>query len=173
MEIQKVTDTAFAKYGKVMSDIPVERILKEMEHTPLPEDVIYVPSVEALEVLPDAVAVREKGFGGLPIQIGYCNGSNVKLNALEYHRSSEIDIAVTDLILLLGCQQDIKEDTYDTALVEAFFVPAGTAVDCMRLRYIMHHVMQKQAVSDVWSYFRRERMRHFRLHRKQRARADF
>ena len=25
MEIQKVTDTAFAKYGKVMSDIPVER----------------------------------------------------------------------------------------------------------------------------------------------------
>ena len=45
MEIQKVTDTAFAKYGKVMSDIPVERILKEMEHTPLPEDVIYVPSV--------------------------------------------------------------------------------------------------------------------------------
>ena len=35
MEIQKVTDTAFAKYGKVMSDIPVERILKEMEHTPL------------------------------------------------------------------------------------------------------------------------------------------
>jgi len=38
MEIQKVTDTAFAKYGKVMSDIPVERILKEMEHTPLPEE---------------------------------------------------------------------------------------------------------------------------------------
>ena len=48
------------------------------------------------KVLPDAVAVREKGFGGLPVQIGYCNGSNVKLNALEYHRSSEIDIAVTD-----------------------------------------------------------------------------
>ena len=69
MEIQKVTDTAFAKYGKVMSDIPVERILKEMEHMPLPEDVIYVPSVEALEVLQDAVAVREKGFGGLQIQI--------------------------------------------------------------------------------------------------------
>ena len=129
MEIQKVTDTAFAKYGKVMSDIPVERILKEMEHTPLPEGVIYVPSVEALEVLPDAVAVREKGFGGLPIQIGYCNGSNVKLNALEYHRSSEIDIAVTDLILLLGCQQDIKDDTYDTALVEAFLVPAGTVIE--------------------------------------------
>lgn len=129
MEIQKVTDAAFAKYGKVVADIPVDRILKEMEHTPLPQEVIYVPSVEALEVLPDAAAVREKGFGGLPIQIGYCNGNNKKLNALEYHRSSEIDIAVTDLILLLGCQQDIQADTYDTALVEAFFVPAGTAVE--------------------------------------------
>ena len=52
------------------------------------------------------------------------------LNALEYHRSSEIDIAATDLILLLGCQQDIGEDdTYDTAKVEAFYVPAGTAVE--------------------------------------------
>ena len=150
MEIQKVTDTAFAKYGKVMSDIPVERILKEMEHTPLPEDVIYVPSVEALEVLPDAVAVREKGFGGLPIQIGYCNGSNVKLNALEYHRSSEIQLSW-----------------------RRFSYRQERQWNCMRLRYIMHHVMQKQAVSDVWSYFRRERMRHFRLHRKQRARADF
>ena len=26
-----------------------------------------------------------------------------KLNAVEYHRSSELDIAVDDLILLLGC----------------------------------------------------------------------
>ena len=71
-----------------------------------------------------------KGFGGLPIQIGYCNGDNHRLNALEYHRSSEIDIAATDLILLLGRQQDIEEgDTYDTSKVEAFFVPAGTAVE--------------------------------------------
>ena len=65
--------------------------------------------------------------GGLPVQIGYCNGHNEKLNGLEYHRSSEINIAVTDMILLLGKQQDIEsDDTYDTAKVKAFFVPAGT-----------------------------------------------
>ena len=62
--------------------------------------------------------------------IGYCNGDNHKLNALEYHRSSEVNIAVTDMILLLGAQQDIQADyTYETSLVEAFFVPAGTAVE--------------------------------------------
>ena len=130
MEIKKVTDSAFSRYGKVMNNLPVSKLLKEMEHTPLPYDVIYVPSVESMEILADAEEVKNQGFGGIPIQIGYCNGKNTKLNAVEYHRSSEIDIAVTDLILLLGAQQDIQEDdTYDTGKIEAFFVPAGTAVE--------------------------------------------
>ena len=130
MNIKNVTDASFGKYGKIMTEFSFGKILKEMEHTPLPKDVIYVPSVEALEMLPEAAEVCRKGFGGLPIQIGYCNGDNHKLNALEYHRSSEIDIAATDLILLLGCQQDIgEEDIYDTDKVEAFFIPEGTAVE--------------------------------------------
>ena len=130
MEIQKLTDTSFGKYGKVVTEFSFDKILKEMEHTPLPKDVVYVPSVEELEALPEAAEVCRKGFGGLPVQIGYCNGDNHKLNALEYHRSSEIDTAADDLILLLGCQQDIEEgDIYDTSKVEAFLVPAGTAVE--------------------------------------------
>lgn len=100
MKIQQVTDPAFRKYGKVVTEVSFEGILKEMEKTPLPNDVVYVPSVKEMEVLPEAEEVCKKCFGGLPIQIGYCNGNNKKLNALEYHRSSEIDIAATDLILL-------------------------------------------------------------------------
>ena len=39
-------------------------------------------------------------------------------------------MAATDAILILGMQQDITEDyTYDTAKMEAFLVPAGTAVE--------------------------------------------
>lgn len=130
MKIQKVTDSAFKKYGKVVTEVSFTEILKEMENTPLPQDVVYVPSVKEMEDLPEAEEVCRKCYGGLPIQIGYCNGHNKKLNALEYHRSSEIDIAATDLILLLGCQQDIEEgDFYDTAKVEAFFVPAGCGVE--------------------------------------------
>lgn len=71
-----------------------------------------------------------KTYGELPIQIGYCNGHNSKLNALEYHRNSEINVAATDAVLLVGCQQDIGDDfTYDTSLVEAFLLPKGTAVE--------------------------------------------
>lgn len=106
------------------------KILREMEHTPLPEDVIYVPSVEEMENLSEATAFKNCIYGGLPIQVGYCNGNNHKLNALEYHRNSEINIAVTNMVLLLGWLWDVEKDyTYDTSKVEAFFVPAGTVVE--------------------------------------------
>ena len=128
--VHKVTDEAFKKYGKVITSLELTDIVKEMENTPLPEEVVYVPSVAELEKLPIYEALQTMSYGELPIQIGYCNGHNNKLNALEYHRSSEINIAATDLILLLGMQQDITDDyTYDTAKVEAFLLPAGTAVE--------------------------------------------
>lgn len=131
MQIRKVSDPAFKAYGKVLEGYEFGRLLKEMEHTPLPaDDVIYVPSVEELEALGVAEELMNRGFGGIPIQIGYCNGNNKKLNALEYHRSSEINVAVKDAVLLVGKQQDIEEDfSYDTAKVEAFLLPAGTAVE--------------------------------------------
>lgn len=130
MDIQNVMDFSFGKYGRVLEGYPVCRLLREMEHTPMPEEVIYIPSAEEMELLPEAAAFQNRGFGGLPIQIGYCNGDNHSLNALEYHRSSEVNIAVTDMILLVGSQRDIQADyTYDTSLVEAFFVPAGTVVE--------------------------------------------
>ena len=108
MNIQKVTDASFRKYGKVLEGYDFSELLKEMKHTPVPEDVVYVPGVEELEALPVAKDLQNKAFGGLPIQIGYCNGHNKKLNAVEYHRNSEINIAVgEDVVLLIGMQQDI------------------------------------------------------------------
>ena len=130
MKIQNVHDSSFSKYGKILEGYEISEIVKVMEHTPLPKDVIYVPSVEEMECLKEAEAFKNRGFGGLPIQIGYCNGNNYMLDALEYHRCSEINIAVTDLIILIGMQQDVNADfTYDTANVEAFFVPAGTVLE--------------------------------------------
>ena len=130
MKIQNVADDAFRRYGKVLEGYDFTELLKEMKHTPVPEDVIYVPSVEEMEALPVAKELQNKGYGGLPIEIGYCNGHNKKLNGLEYHRNSEINVAVTDLVLLIGHQQDIEKDfTYDTSKVEAFLVPAGTGIE--------------------------------------------
>lgn len=130
MEIKKVNDLEFKKYGQVLKNYNCEEIIEKMQKMPLPIDVIYEPSVKDLEESEIFKELMEREFGGLPIQIGYCNGNNNMLNAVEYHRSSEINIAVTDLILLLGWQPDINEDhTYDTSKIEAFLVPAGTIIE--------------------------------------------
>ena len=131
MEIKLITEENFNRYGKILKGYDFTELLTVMEKMPMPaDDVVYVPSVEALESCKVKTDLENQMYGGLPIQIGYCNGSNNKLNAVEYHRSSEVDISVNGLILLLGKQEDIKEDyTYDTANIEAFYVPAKMAVE--------------------------------------------
>ena len=131
MEIQAVTSPAFRKYGRIVGGIDFTELLEAMKATPTPDGVVYEPSVPELEAVGVFEALRDRVYGGLPIQIGYCNGDNHTLNAVEYHRSSEINVACTDMILLIGMQQDIDPDTfeYDTSKMEAFLVPAGTAVE--------------------------------------------
>lgn len=130
MEIHSISSMEFKKYGRVLNGLRLQELLEEMEKTPVPEDVAYLPSVRELEALPVCETMEKTVYGELPVQIGYCNGHNQFLNAVEYHRSSEINVAATEFILLLGRQQDITEDfTYDTSKIEAFLLPKGAAVE--------------------------------------------
>lgn len=135
MQIYEVTDAKFRKYGRVLNGASLTKevlaeLVEKMEETPLPADVVYEPSENALEQTAAAEILKREVFGELPVQLGYCNGNNYLLNALEYHRSSEVNIAATDMILLLGSEQDVETDfSYDTNKVEAFLVKRGTAVE--------------------------------------------
>ena len=130
MEIKKVTDRSFRKYGRVLEGYDFTELIKAMEQAPLPDGVIYEPSVDYLEALPIAQEFKTRAYGELDVQIGFCNGHNKKLNAAEYHRSSELNIACTDAVLIIGSQTDVEEDnTYDTSKMEAFLVPAGMGVE--------------------------------------------
>ena len=93
MKILKVTDEAFKRYGRVVDNVDFTDLVEELKKTPVPADVAYEPSVEALEALPVMEELSRVAYGEMPIQIGYCNGHNTKLNALEYHRDSEINVA--------------------------------------------------------------------------------
>ena len=126
-----VNDPEFRKYGHVIEGYDLSGVLEGMEKTPCPDSVVYVPSSPELEALPFFKEVTEREFGGLPAQFGYCNGKNKLLNALEYHRSSEINIACTDLVLILGMEHDVDPNTYTyaTSKAEAFFVPKGTMLE--------------------------------------------
>ena len=143
MKILKVTDPAFQKYGRVVENVDFSGLVEELKKTPIPENVVYEPSVEALECLPVMEELSRVTYGEMPIQIGYCNGHNTMLNALEYHRDSEINVAARDAVLMLGLLTDVASDhTYDTSKVEAFLVPAGVAVEvyATTLHYAPCHV---------------------------------
>lgn len=131
MEIKTVFGKEFQKYGQILEHYDFTELLSELVRvSPKPEKgFIYRASVPRLEKLPVAKELENRGFGGMPIQIGYCNGTNHILNCLEYHRDSEICIAADDMILLLGFRGDMEEGVYQTEKVRAFLVPAGTGVE--------------------------------------------
>ncbi len=130
--IRSVLDReAFRTYGRVIRGYDFSEITDYMEHkTPIPENGnVYVASVEEMETFSVADRVKNLIYGGMPIEIGYCNGRNTTLNGFEYHKGSEINIAVTDFMLCLGHVWDIENNTYDAEKVQVFFVPKGTAIE--------------------------------------------
>ena len=145
MKIQSVFDPSFARYGKVIKGFDTAALEAEMAKLPCPDGaVVYVPSVKELEALDVMQTFTDQLYGGMPIQIGYCNGDNHVMNCLEYHRDSELNLACTDMILLLGLEADVdfEKYEYDTAKVEAFLAPKGTLVEvyATTLHYAPCHV---------------------------------
>ena len=130
MKIESVYDAGFAPYGKVLTGYDTKELLETLERvTPLPEGTDYVASQSELEALPIAEQLSSHAYGGMPIQLGWCNGHNTKLNCLEYHRDSELNCGTTDFVLLLAKLDDLKDGVLDTAKVRAFRVPAGVLVE--------------------------------------------
>jgi hypothetical protein len=128
--ILSLDDPAFRRYGR-----RIERGFRQLVdwmdgNTVIPDEGnTYVASVGKMEQLTEERDFLSNFYGLLPYEIGYCNGRNSTLNGLEYHKSSEINIAVTDLVLLLG-SLDLVEDTFfDVKNVQAFFLQRGDAVE--------------------------------------------
>lgn len=132
MTIYSVFDPEFASYGRVITGYEAEckAVVEALNiSTPLPEGTGYVPEEPSLQNLPESAVLGAALFGGMPFQMGWCNGHNTKLNCLEYHRDSEFNLGTGDFILLLAKEDEIADGKLDTAKVKAFRVPAGTLVE--------------------------------------------
>ena len=130
MKIYSVSDHAFKPYGKVLTGFDTAALVAAMKTIPMPESgTAYEPGIEVLEACGIFNEMRDRAYGGMPIQIGMCWGYNTKLNCLEYHRDSEVNVGETDFVLLLAKEDEIEDGMLDTAKVKAFRVPAGTAVE--------------------------------------------
>ena len=130
MHIYSVTDPEFRSYGSVLEGYDTDELLAAMEKIALPEEgTAYRPGIDSLEECAIFDELRDRAYGGMPIQLGMCWGRNTKLNCLEYHRDSEVNIGTSDFILLLARRDEIEGGMLETNKVKAFRVPAGAPVE--------------------------------------------
>ena len=130
IELYSADSDEFKTFGKLITDLDASEIIEVAEKIIRPADgSAYTPSEESFEKLRIADEIKAKYFGTLPTQIGYCHGHNSLLNGAEWHKSSEINIAVTPLVLILGHIWDIKDGKIDSSDFKAFYLPAGTVAE--------------------------------------------
>ena len=130
MKLYSVYDPEFKAYGRVLTGYDTAELLAAMEQIPMPESgTAYKPGIENLEACSVFRDFQDRAFGGMPIQLGMCWGYNMKLNCLEYHRDSEINLGTKGFVLLLALRSEIEDGKLDTAKVKAFYVPEGVLVE--------------------------------------------
>lgn len=126
-----VDSPEFKEYGRVLSGIASEEFTLAAEGVPMPDcGSAYVASLDAFEGLSAAKDIETYAFGTLDTQMGYCYGYNDMLAALEWHTSSEVNVAITPLVLMLAKRSDMEGNELDSACVKAFYLPAGTVIEC-------------------------------------------
>ena len=131
LTIFDVNDEEFKDYGVVLHGFDTTEIMCEAEKIALPEaGSLYTAALDEFQQLEIAEKIKNSVFGTLGTQVGFCYGHSNYLNALEWHASSELNIAVTPLVLMLAMRSDIKEDQrIDSSCVKAFYVPKGTVIE--------------------------------------------
>lgn len=130
LPIFSVRDTEFTDYGKVLEGYDAAEIISISSKIEMPENgAAYKTGIPELEALDIARRLENGCFGKMDIQVGLCWGHNSFLNGLEFHKSSEINIAVTPLVLLLGKVSEIDGLRFDTKNVKGFFVDKGEIIE--------------------------------------------
>ena len=131
MKIYSVYDPEFKHYGQIVEglDDACQEILEALRTTPMSDAPAYVPVDEVLQELPAMTELSEHLYGGMPIQLGWCNGHNTRLNCLEYHRDSEYNMSTENVIMLFARQDEITDGVLDTSKVKAFWLPAGVMIE--------------------------------------------
>ena len=127
--MKTIRSNEFKKYGLVL-DIDTKEIVEYLKNkAKMPENGnIYIPHEDEFYLLKEVKEIEKKYFGQLSLQAGYCNGFNTKLNCLEYHATHEINVAATDLVLILGHYNDIKNDQIKVEDLEIFKVNKGETI---------------------------------------------
>ncbi len=130
IKIYTTADKEFSQFGVKLDGFDTAEIVRAGERFAMPQEgSVYEASCQAFEKLDIAKEITEKCFGELDTQIGYCYGHSSFLNAFEWHTSSEVNVAVTDLILILAQRSDLVNGKIDSSKAKVFFLEKGEIVE--------------------------------------------
>ncbi|MEG0498068.1 MAG: DUF4867 family protein [Carnobacterium sp.] len=131
-KIYNVTDPEFKVFGNLLSGYDLTEIQKyAKENIKIPkEGNIYRPSNAEFENFEVIKEIESDVYAGLPIEAGECAGQNSSFSAFEFHQGSEVNIVLTDIIMVLGKREQIIDGYFNAQEdAELFFVPAGSIVE--------------------------------------------
>jgi len=130
--IHHVNDLAFTKYGRVLDK---KSFLDYFHYL---DQKTFVPAIKNTYIAHDEdlknninTTVFNRIYPNQSLQYGYVNGQNTQLNALEYHKSNEVNLMLTPLVLFLGLVTDIEHNAYHVHKLEAFFIPEYTVIEIL------------------------------------------
>ena len=127
--IESVFSPSFTNYGKILElNCSKDLISKLEKDTSIPDKGnVYIPYIREWE---DSKIFNEiSPHFNEDIEIGYCNGQNTELNALEWHSCNEINIYSTPVVLFLAKLKNLDNNfKLDSKKVKTFYVPKNTAI---------------------------------------------
>lgn len=129
MRIYTIADKRFLQYGRQIASPYYQELKERAKEIAMPETGSVYRASESLFETAETLRYYQEAFGGMDVQIGYCYGFNDRLNALEWHKNSELCVALSDMVLLLGDMREMQDGKYDSANVKAFLLKAGESVE--------------------------------------------
>ncbi|MBE7005169.1 MAG: DUF4867 family protein [Ruminococcaceae bacterium] len=137
LPLYSVHDREFRKYGAVFTFDGQAKLAEALAKTAIPESGnAYAASEPTLESVGANDTLSALCFGGAAVQAGCCNGRGNRLNAMEYHRCSEINLTTTGLVLLLATPDKLRDGVLEARDVVGFYLPPDTAVEIFPM--VMH-----------------------------------
>ena len=129
LRLYSVLDPEFRRYGRVL-DMDTGELAAALEETAIPESGnAYEASVEILEKVGLMPKLKRRCFGEMEIEAGFCNGKGFQLNAMEYHRCSEVNFTTTGLVLLLALPEQMEDGRLKSEDVVGLYLPENVLVE--------------------------------------------
>ena len=156
--IISVFDDSFKKFGAVHEGYKTDSLLDYLKRNNIvTDDLAYTADVPEMrkELAGQLSPIMSSVYAGMAAQSGLCCGRNNMLNGLEYHQGSEVYVLGSDVVMMLGLEEDIKwpEGIYDSSLIKSFYAQKGSVIELRGgcLHYVPVNVYRNDGLSVIVS----------------------